>query len=247
VWKLTHRWVDFSTGHGMRTTFSWVYIHHPRTCFFDDVWNAFCAEHKERRSLCILGAGYDTRCYRLQRHGATTLWEVDAPSSQREKLRVLAKSGVPSKDIERVNFVACDFTRESFAEKLALHGFPMDAPACFLWEGVTYYLERQHILATLRQVAHAFKSGSVIALDYFQPVQSSPAQVEYTKKAERLGEDQVGFISRQDLEALISEAGLKVVDHLTKDDAGARYFEPAGLDHATPKANYVGYVVAQVP
>eukprot|EP00961_Rhodomonas_salina_P153203 2062830-Rhodomonas_salina.1 len=245
AFKLSGRWVDFTTGHGTGSAISWVYLHHSRTCFFDDVWLAFCAEHKEHSSLCILGAGYDSRCYRLQQPGAT-LWEVDAPSSQREKRRVLGKSGVPSKAIEAVTFVECDFSSESFAEKLQQHAFPRDVPACFLWEGVTYYLEKARVLATLKQVAALGASGSVIALDYFQPAHSSRTQTQYTAKAKRLGEAQVGFITKEELAALMGEAGLRVVDHMSKNE-GARYFEPLDLDLGAAGANYIGYLVAQVP
>ena len=54
---------------------------HCRTCYFDAVVEA----HAEMAQLVILGAGFDTRCYRNLRR-PLRCFEVDAPTSQVEKL-----------------------------------------------------------------------------------------------------------------------------------------------------------------
>jgi methyltransferase (TIGR00027 family) len=131
-----------------------------RTTFFDSVVERHLADIAQ---LVILGAGFDTRAFRLPNDLRVRAFEVDAPKTQAVKRVVLAKSGI---DSSRVTFVAADFEKEDWLERLIAAGFDRSRPAVFLWEGVTMYLERAAVEATLRKVAGTAK-GTVVAFDYF--------------------------------------------------------------------------------
>ena len=118
---------------------------HCRTCYFDSVVSA----HAEMSQLVILGAGFDTRCYRL-RHRPSRCFEVDAPTTQAEKREALRDSCI---DSSHVTFVAVDFANEDWIASLLGAGFDPSLPTLFLWEGVTYYLPDDVVRITMRHVA----------------------------------------------------------------------------------------------
>ena len=114
-----------------------------RTRFLDDlVVRAIAAGCTQ---IVLLGAGLDTRAARFGRPGVV-FYEVDLPASQSDKrARLAALSGYP---IEAATYVACDFERDDFLERLEAEGFRSDVQAVFVWEGVTYYLNEPAVRAT---------------------------------------------------------------------------------------------------
>lgn len=129
-----------------------------RTTFFD----AALARHLgDIEQLVILGAGWDTRSYRMP--GAIRCFEVDRERTQRTKRQLLHQAGL---DTTRIAFVPADLMREDWLAKLVHAGFAPDRPSFFLWEAVTMYLDREAVIGTLRTIAGTAR-GSVVAFDYF--------------------------------------------------------------------------------
>jgi methyltransferase (TIGR00027 family) len=131
-----------------------------RQTFFDTVVDRHLVNIAQ---LVILGAGFDTRAFRLPRGTRVRAFEVDMPKTQAIKVEALAKAGV---DSTRVTFVAADFEQDDWLRRLIDAGFDPDEPALFLWEGVTMYLDREAVETTLRKIASTAR-GSVVAFDYF--------------------------------------------------------------------------------
>jgi methyltransferase (TIGR00027 family) len=133
-----------------------------RTRFIDDCLRR--AIEAGATQVVILGAGFDTRAYRLtDLLKGTTIFEVDRPQTQEVKKRRVAEAlgGAPP----NVVYVPVDFEHEHLAEVLARHGHDPIRRTCFIWEGVTMYLPAEAVRATLEFVgAHA--SGSTIVFDY---------------------------------------------------------------------------------
>ncbi len=114
--------------------------------------------------VVILGAGLDTRAARLASPGVR-FFEVDVPSSQREKrARLATLGGYP---IEAATYVECDFERDDFLDRLVSAGFDATRPALFVWEGVTYYLTEEAVRATLARLASGTHPASVVVFDFF--------------------------------------------------------------------------------
>lgn len=110
-----------------------------------------------------LGAGSDTRFYRIPALAETRVWEVDQPvniDAKRTQLQRLFKK-VP----EHATLVAIDFDHENLPEVMAAHEFPMQAPAFFIWEGVTQYLTEPAVHATFQFLSTA-ASGSRLVFTY---------------------------------------------------------------------------------
>lgn len=113
--------------------------------------------------VVILGAGWDTRAYGLLKGKEVTIFEVDAAATQAVKLSAIARTGL---DAAHVNFVSCDFNRQSWLDALKENGFDSTKCTFILWEGVTMYLEEQAIQSTLQAVS-TLPAGSCIAFDFF--------------------------------------------------------------------------------
>src|SRR5262245_24132695 len=131
-----------------------------RIAFFDAAVERYLGDAGQ---FVILGAGFDSRAYRLPRGTAIRSFEVDAPQTQAVKRGMLAKAGI---DASGVTFVAADFETEDWLAMLVAAGFRPEEPALFLWEGVTMYLDRDAVEDTLRKIAGT-ASGGVVAFDYF--------------------------------------------------------------------------------
>ncbi len=63
----------------------------------------------------ILGAGFDTRAFRLPGQARVRSFEVDAPKTQAVKREILEKAGITRRG---VTFVAADFEKEDWLAKL---------------------------------------------------------------------------------------------------------------------------------
>ncbi len=131
-----------------------------RTTFYDAALERHLADIDQ---LVFLGAGFDTRSYRLRPEAGVPCFEIDGPKTQEFKREMLKKAGV---DTTRVRYMPADFLRKDWLEKLVTAGFEPDKPSFFLWESVTMYLDREAVEGTLRKIAGT-ATGSVVAFDYF--------------------------------------------------------------------------------
>jgi methyltransferase (TIGR00027 family) len=121
------------------------------------------AEAAPIAQLVILGAGFDTRAWRLQALDDATVFEVDHPATQAlKRARVAA---IPAKARE-VRYVATDFHSDDMAASLCAAGYDARRPAFLLWEGVTMYLRPDAVAANLAALAALSAPGSRLALTY---------------------------------------------------------------------------------
>jgi methyltransferase (TIGR00027 family) len=115
--------------------------------------------------LVILGAGLDSRAWRLNSLQDTVVFEVDHPASQAAKRRRSSAIPFQAKD---VRFVAMDFERDTLAPLLERAGFDPRKRSFWLWEGVTMYLRAEEVSANLGAFAALSAPGSRIALTYLR-------------------------------------------------------------------------------
>jgi methyltransferase (TIGR00027 family) len=114
-------------------------------------------------AVVILGAGLDTKAYRLARHSAVPVFEVDLPVNIARKRSVVrsALGAVPPS----VHLVPVDFEHDDLAAELARHGHRTEHRAFFIWEGVTQYLSADSVGATF-EFLHSAAPGSRLAFTY---------------------------------------------------------------------------------
>jgi methyltransferase (TIGR00027 family) len=114
--------------------------------------------------VVILGAGFDSRAYRIPGMERVRVFEVDHPATQAEKRKRLVRllGEIPP----HVVFVPIDFTRQALEKCLAEAGYRVDATTCFLWEGVINYLTAEAVDATFRFIGSHSAPGSRVAFTY---------------------------------------------------------------------------------
>ncbi|MFH8340846.1 class I SAM-dependent methyltransferase [Streptomyces sp. AM6-12] len=120
--------------------------------------------------LVILGAGLDTRAWRLPELARTDVWEVDHPASQRDKRARLTEAGPGLPATARsVRFTPVDFAAGDLGAALAAAGHDPSAPTTWLWEGVVPYLTRDQVRATLTALTARTAPGSALVVNYQTP------------------------------------------------------------------------------
>jgi len=114
--------------------------------------------------VVILGAGFDSRAYRIPEIAATRVFELDLPPTQRAKLGRLKRHPQGARD--HVTYVPIDFERADLADVLEQAGFRTDRIAAFVWEGVTNYLTARAVDHTIRTVARIAAPDSRLIFTY---------------------------------------------------------------------------------
>ena len=121
------------------------------------------AVRRGAQQLVILGAGLDARAWRMDVLRTCTVFEVDYPSTQAYKRAHTAELPLAARE---VRFVDVDFEKQALDVRLEEAGHDARVPSVFVWEGVTMYLTREAIDATLAAVARIAAPGSVMATTY---------------------------------------------------------------------------------
>lgn len=90
-----------------------------RVRYFDDFVKSSLDEGLEQ--LVILGAGYDTRAYRIEGLNKIKVFEVDHPGTQGKKLEKI--KSIFGQIPQHVAYVPVDFEREDLGKKLQENGY----------------------------------------------------------------------------------------------------------------------------
>lgn len=177
----------------------------------------------------ILGSGLDTFAQRRAEVASRMrVFEVDRPGHQAWKRRRLTEAGfgIP----EWLRLVSVDFEAgETWWERLAAAGFEAAQPAVVACAGVSMYLTRDAIAATLRQVA-ALAPGSSLAMTFLLPLELMDPAVrsgfELAEKGARAsGTPFISFFAPSDVLSLARAAGLKEARHVSAAELTDRYFK----------------------
>lgn len=130
-----------------------------RVRYVDDVCHAAIADGIDQ--LVLLGAGFDTTSLRLS-DVRVTVYEVDAPTTQREKRSMTEHLPHNRQTI----WVPCDFEDSGPRAQLLHSGFDPARPSVIIWIGVSPYLTSPAIDQTLTDLAALCAAGSYLVLDY---------------------------------------------------------------------------------
>ena len=137
----------------------------PRTVAIDDAVSEWPAAQ-----VVILGAGLDGRAWRMPGLASVDVFEVDHPTSQRDKrdrvgeLPSLARS---------LRFVPVDFTGDDLDGALASAGHEPATATTWIWEGVVPYLTPAEVGATALVVGGRSAPGSRLVVNYQAPALSA--------------------------------------------------------------------------
>jgi methyltransferase (TIGR00027 family) len=164
-----------------------------RVRWFDDVTTTAAADGV--RQVVLLGAGMDTRPYRLELPSDLDWYELDRPG-------VLAGKQIAAQPRCRRHAVDADLAA-GWAESLLTAGFTPGARTLWLAEGLFFYLTENLIQRMLGEAARLSGPGSRVAADVMSSTGlDSPAMRPYRRWCERNGtpppfgsDDPVGLLS----------------------------------------------------
>lgn len=154
-------------------------------------------------------------------------FEVDQAGAQAWKRQRLIELGYGMPTWLRL--VPVDFEAGGFWwERLKTAGFDAGQPAVVASTGVTLYLTKGAISATLHQVAK-LAPGSTLAMTFIQPIEMAdpeerPGFEAALKGARASGTPFLSFFNPSEMLALAREAGFKDVQHISVADLIRRYF-----------------------
>ena len=200
-----------------------------RFAYLDDVLREALADGV--RSVVVLGAGLDSRAYRIPGAAEARVFEVDHPSVLKGKESRLRRhlGALPS----HVRFVPLDFETLDLATALAASGFDPATRTLFLWEGVSQYISREALHDTLRFVGGS-APGSQLAFSYvlqrFIDDRSAFPELSDLWDSTCKGEDPLwkSGLHPADVADLLARFGLHVCEEVGASEHVARYLEPRG-------------------
>ena len=177
----------------------------------------------------ILGAGLDT--FAQRRPGIASrirIFEIDQPETQAWKRQRLIDLGfgIP----KWLRLVPVDFEAgDDWWDRLAAAGFDASRPTVVACTGVTMYLTRDAVVATLRRLA-TLAAGSTLAMTFLLPAELTEGEErqqhkEVQKNARASGTPFLSFFTPPEMLAMAREAGFASVAHVSAADLIQRYFD----------------------
>ena len=183
------------------------------------------------KQYVMLGAGMDTFAFRETEFLPNSVFEVDYPMTQADKLERINRAGWKLPD--KLTFVPVDFTRDSLTERLAASGFNPSVKTFFSWLGVTYYLSAGAIDTMLSALSKLCADGSTLVFDYPDEnfFDATEKRVQNTiMMAKAGGEPMQSAFSYSELEKLLEKHGFLIYELLTPDDIQADIIDTAGAN-----------------
>lgn len=185
------------------------------------------------RQALLLGAGFDSRPYRLEEMRDVPLFEVDHPATQQAKRqRLEARLGrLPG----NVHFVPVDFERDDLETALLRAGFDTRVVAVAVWEGVVSYLTPAAVDQNFRMLARMLAcngaQGSQLIFTYvhkgaldgsmeFREAQRWKSSVRST------GEPFIFGFDPAELEDYLQARGFALMSDLSTAEAAKLYCAP---------------------
>ncbi len=170
----------------------------------------------------LLGAGYDTRAYRLAALARCEVFEVDHPATQAAKRAVVDRLGL---DIGRVTYVPVDFEHDKLADALLAADFDPATQSILGWEGVTNYHTDAAIDTTLAVIHDLAAAGSVLILTYVDAralVDPSPFPEarRWVRAVARAGEPWTFGLDPDDASGYFAQRGFHLIRDVSTLDAG---------------------------
>ena len=196
-----------------------------RKRFIDE---AVIAAAKRGLDVVILGAGLDTRAYRLEALCDTKVWELDQRENVEHKQRRLERvlGAVPPGR----TLVSVDFSTDDVAARLAQHGCRLDRPSLFVVEAVSQYLTESAVHALLDMLSRA-AAGSQLVFTYVRRAFMAGAVAEAGELAhDELVKTQTWTfgLDPASAESLLGRYGWRTTVDVGTDALADRFVAPTG-------------------
>ena len=184
------------------------------------------------RQVAVIGAGYDSRPWRIPGDGIQ-FFELDHPATQQDKAR---RAPQPSPV-----YVESDLTTEDAARSLLDSGFDPSLPAVFVLEGLTMYLSEDVVRRQLQLLGKMRAIGSRLAVDFYPPRDAGTAQHHRQMRVQQLARSGSGesfrlALDRPQAVSLVQASGWSI-DEVMSLRAAAIALVPSDVGLPTDAVN----------
>jgi len=197
-----------------------------RVRYFDDVVRASVGSGLEQ--LVILGAGYDTRAYRIEEVKNIRVFEVDHPDTQRVKAEKIKEifGSLP----DHVVYVQVDLEFDKLGKRLVESGYNISGKTLFIMEGLVMYLQPEATDEMLSFIVHNSGKGSAIIFDY-DTLRSADAEDITSEESKNIrsytkqyGEAIKFGIKEGTIKTFLLERGFSQIRNMSSEDYKKEYF-----------------------
>jgi methyltransferase (TIGR00027 family) len=219
-----------------------------RTRYIDDVLKRSLEVGIDQ--LVILGAGFDSRAYRIAGLDQVRVFEVDLPGTQRlKKLRVEKALGAVPKN---VTLIGMNFDQQNLDDMLTSAGFQKGMRTLFIWEGVTQYITAEAVSNTLEFVSGVSGAGSAIVFTYVHrglvDGTDRPEWFEpFLSFARKVGSPFIFGLDQAELEQYLSDRGLELVDDVGAAEYHDLYLKQLGREMDVFEGERVAFAEVKGP
>jgi methyltransferase (TIGR00027 family) len=193
-------------------------------------------------AVVILGAGMDTRPYRLARRSDVPVYEVDLPVNVERKMSAVRR--VLGEAPPSVRLVPVDFERDDLAAELSKAGHRGDDRTFFVLEGVTQYLTAEAVRATFEYLDRAAPSSRLVFTyvrrDFIDGTNLYGARSAYRRFRERRQLWKFG-LDTDEIATFVSRYGWRLLQQAGPDYFLRHYVEPSGRNLTASQLEWTAY------
>ena len=189
------------------------------------------------RQYLIFAAGYDSFAYRQPEWASQLqIFELDHPLMSMEKQKRI--NSIYEKKPDNLTYLPVDLAVTAIDEYLFAHTeFDRSKLSFCSLLGISYYLSNENFINLIRGISNTVCTGSTIVFDYPDQDTYTDKAGERTKKQAMLaggaGEAMLASYSYFDMEALLSNCGFLIYEHLEPKEITEQYF--AEYNRANPQ------------
>lgn len=214
-----------------------------RVRYFDDFVEKFIDEGLEQ--LVILGAGYDTRAYRIEElKGNVKVFEIDHPNTQSFKIEKIKEifGSTPG----HVVYVPVDFETEKLGRNLLDNGYDKSKKTLFVMEGLVMYIPPKAVAETLLFIVENSGKGSAVIFDYYpESVVDGTCKLKIGTNIRnhliQIGEPLQFGIKEAEIEDFLMQFGFSKIQNVTSEDYKKLYFQGLNENRAVCELLYFAH------
>ncbi len=180
-----------------------------------------------------LGAGMDTRAFRIPGIENIQYFELDSPELLKVKSSNINKKigELPS----NVSFVPIDFNSQDIGEELKKAGYTLSSKTLFIWEGVTQYISKEAVDNTIKYVAQASTGSKIVftyVLESFINGSHIPDGLNLLYKTMLKMRNPFWFcgFAPAEMSEYLSKYSLSLIEDVGHEEYLERYIKPKGRD-----------------
>lgn len=179
-------------------------------------------------AIVNLGAGFDTRIYRMPATSQIPVWEVDQNENISQKHSCFEKQfgQIPS----HIQLLSIDFDKEDLSSVLSSNGYSSDQKTFFIWEAVSQFLTGSGIQATLTFLSKAAQGSRLVFTYILRDFLDGENLYGQEKSYEQFVEKGIWLfgLHPKEVSRFLESYGWRVLEHHSYDTLAEKYVVPTG-------------------